>query len=208
MLSYPLMAAIQEISARIGRVTGIRHRRQPAPALPAWLSGSVVTLLLVANLINLGADLGAMGAAVKLLIHGPALLYVVLFGVLSTGLQVFTRYATYVSFSSICCLALLAYVICAFMVNVAWADVGWAIVWPPFSSERRLPDGHCRGARHHDQPLSVLLAGRAGSRGREDAHRRPAADPRARTGAGANSPASASTPISAWRFPTSSPCSS
>jgi len=92
-------------------------------------------LLLAANLINLGADLGAMGAALKLLIHGPALLYVVLFAVLSAGLQVFSRFARYISFLKYLCLALFSYVICAFMVNVPWKEVGWAIVWPPFSSD-------------------------------------------------------------------------
>lgn len=135
VLSYPLMAAIQEISARIGRVTGFGIAGNLRRHYPSWLSGSVVTLLLLANLINLGADLGAMGAAVKLLIHGPALLYVVLFGVLSTGLQIFTRYASYVSYLKYLCLALFAYVICAFTVNVPWKEVGWAIVWPPFSSD-------------------------------------------------------------------------
>jgi Mn2+/Fe2+ NRAMP family transporter len=133
VLSYPLMAAIQEISARIGRVTGFgiagNLRRHYAP----WLGGSIVFLLLLANLINLGADLGAMGAALKLLIHGPANLYVVLFGVLSAGLQIFTRYARYVAILKYLCLALFSYVICAFVVQVAWADVAWAIVWPPLS---------------------------------------------------------------------------
>jgi NRAMP (natural resistance-associated macrophage protein)-like metal ion transporter len=97
VLSYPLMVAIQEISARIGRVTGFGIAGNLRRHYPAWLSGSVVLLLLTANLINLGADLGAMGAALKLLIHGPALIYVVGFGLLSGGLQIFTRYARYVS---------------------------------------------------------------------------------------------------------------
>ena len=87
------MAAIQEISARIGRVTGFGIAGNPRRHYPTWLSGGIVLLLLIANLINLGADLGAMGAALKLLIGGPALLYVVLFGALSAGLQIFTRYA-------------------------------------------------------------------------------------------------------------------
>jgi NRAMP (natural resistance-associated macrophage protein)-like metal ion transporter len=78
VFSYPLMVAIQEISARIGRVTGFGIAGNLHRHYPTWLSGSIVLLLLIANLINLGADLGAMGAALKLLISGPALLYVVL----------------------------------------------------------------------------------------------------------------------------------
>jgi Mn2+/Fe2+ NRAMP family transporter len=77
VFSYPLMVAIQEISARIGRVTGFGIAGNLRRHYLASLSGSIV--LLTANLINLGADLGAMGAALKLLIGGPALLYVVLF---------------------------------------------------------------------------------------------------------------------------------
>jgi NRAMP (natural resistance-associated macrophage protein)-like metal ion transporter len=135
VLSYPLMVSIQEISARIGRVTGFGIAGNLRRHYPSWLSGSVVLLLLTANLINLRADLGAMGAALKLLVHGPALIYVVAFGVLSAGLQIFTRYARYVSISKYICLALFSYVICAFMVKVAWTDVARAIVWPPLSLE-------------------------------------------------------------------------
>lgn len=133
VFSYPLMVAIQQISARIGRVTGFgiagNLRRHYSP----WLSGGIVLLLLSANLINLGADLGAMGAALKLMIGGPALLYVVLFGALSAGLQIFTRYARYISILKWGCLSLFSYVICAFVVHVAWGEVALAIVWPPLS---------------------------------------------------------------------------
>ncbi len=133
VLSYPLMAAIQEISARIGRVTGFGIAGNLRRHYPPWLSVGIVSLLLSANVINLGADLGAMGAALKLLIHGPDLLYVLLFGLLSAGLQIFTRYARYIAFLKYLCLALFSYVICAFMVKVAWTDLAWAIVWPPLS---------------------------------------------------------------------------
>jgi NRAMP (natural resistance-associated macrophage protein)-like metal ion transporter len=133
VFSYPLMAAIQEISARIGRVTGFGIAGNLARHYPRWLAGAVVSLLLLANLINLGADLGAMGAALRLLIHGPALVYVLLFGVLSTVLQIFVNYARYVSILKYSCLILFSYVICAFTVKVTWTDVAWAIVWPPLS---------------------------------------------------------------------------
>jgi NRAMP (natural resistance-associated macrophage protein)-like metal ion transporter len=131
VFSYPLMAAIQEISARIGRVTGFGIAGNLRRHYPTWLSGGIVLLLLSANLINLGADLGAMGAALKLLIGGPALVYIMLFGALSTGLQIFTRYVRYVSILKWGCLSLFSYVICAFIVHVAWDEVAWAVVWPP-----------------------------------------------------------------------------
>jgi NRAMP (natural resistance-associated macrophage protein)-like metal ion transporter len=134
LLSYPLMVAIQEISARIGCVTGRGIAGNLRRHYPGWLSGGIVGLLLMANIINLGADLGAMGAALKLLIAGPDLLYVCLFGLLSAAMEVFTRYARYVSILKWLCLSLFSYVICAFVVNVPWADVGWAVVWPPLSA--------------------------------------------------------------------------
>src|SRR5712691_3505231 len=77
LFSFPLMAAIQEICARIGRVTGAGIAGNLRRYYPAWLLRAAVALLLVANVINLGADLGAMGDALYLVVGGaPALLYV------------------------------------------------------------------------------------------------------------------------------------
>jgi len=134
ILSFPLMAAIQEISARIGRVTGFGIAGNLRRHYPHWLSRSLVGLLFVTNVANLGADLGSMGAALKLLIHGPALLYVLLFGAASVLLEVFTRYARYVSVLRWLCLSLLSYVICAFVVDVSWGELGRALIWPPLAT--------------------------------------------------------------------------
>src|ERR1700740_107187 len=92
VFSYPLMATIQEISARIGRVTGLGIAGNLRRCYSAWLWRTVVLLVLIANLINLGAERGAMGAALKLMVGGPPLIYVVLFAILSSRLQIFTRY--------------------------------------------------------------------------------------------------------------------
>ena len=81
LFTWPLMAAIQEISARIGRVTGQGIAGNIRRHYPPWLLRAIVALLLVANIINLGADLGAMGEALRLLIGGPPHLYVVAFAV-------------------------------------------------------------------------------------------------------------------------------
>ena len=129
--SYPLMVAIQEISARIGRVTGIGIAGNLRRHYPSSLASAIVLVLLVANVINLGADLGAMGAGLKLLVPGPQLLYVVLFGLLSAGLEIFTRYSRYVSVLKWLCLSLLAYVICAFVVHIPWLEVARQVVMPP-----------------------------------------------------------------------------
>ena len=130
LFSWPLMCAIQEISARIGRVTGRGiagnlKRHYPRPVL-AFLVG----LLLVANTLNLGADLGAMGAALKLVVGGNALFYVGAFAVVSTLLEIFARYSRYVSVLKWLTLALFAYVAVTFVVQVPWGTVGLRLVWP------------------------------------------------------------------------------
>jgi Mn2+/Fe2+ NRAMP family transporter len=91
-LIYPFMAAIQEISARLGRVTGRGIAGNIRRFYPPWILYLTVVLLLVANIINIGADIGAMGAAVNLLVGGPTLLYCVLFALVSVLLQVFVPY--------------------------------------------------------------------------------------------------------------------
>jgi Mn2+/Fe2+ NRAMP family transporter len=136
VFTYPLMAAIQEISARIGRVTGFGIAGNLRRHYPAWLSITIVSLLLAANTINLGADLGAMAAALKLLIGGPTWLYVCGFGLGSALLAIFVRYALYVSILKWLCLSLFSYVICAFMVAVPWMAIAGAIIVPPISLSR------------------------------------------------------------------------
>jgi len=135
LVSYPLMVAIQEISARIGRVTGRGIAGNLHRHYPGWLARCLIGLLSVANIINLGADLGAMGAALRLLLEGPALLYVCLFGLISVLLEIFADYRRYVSILKWLCLSLLSYVVCAFVVHVSWTDVARALVWPPLSRQ-------------------------------------------------------------------------
>src|SRR5579862_5122171 len=123
LFSFPLMAAIQEISARIGRVTGegiagnIRHHYSPL------LLRAVVALLLVANIINLGADLGAMGDVVTLLVGGPGFLYAALFGALCVVAEIFMSYRRYSSLLKWSTIALFAYVATALVVQIPWGKV-------------------------------------------------------------------------------------
>ena len=133
LLSLPLMCAIQEISARIGRVTGRGIAGNLKRHYPDAVVYVLVSLLLAANTINLGADLGAMGASLKLVIGGPALLYVILFGVLSIILEVFVRYASYVSVLKWLTLSLFAYVGVALVVHVPWTTVAVRMVLPHLS---------------------------------------------------------------------------
>ena len=133
LFTFPLMAAIQEISARIGRVTGQGIAGNMRAHYPAWLLRSIVGLLLVANIINLGADLGAMGDALALLIHGPVHLYVIGFAVGCVLLEVFSRYENYVSVLKWSSLFLFAYVATALAVDVPWRTVALRTFVPTFS---------------------------------------------------------------------------
>jgi NRAMP (natural resistance-associated macrophage protein)-like metal ion transporter len=123
LFSYPLMAAIQEISARIGRVTGFGIAGNIRRHFSVWLLYPIVVLLLAANIINLGADLGAMGDVVHMLVGGPSHLYVVLFGAFCILLEVYVHYASYVSILKWSTLSLFAYVGTALVVNVHWSEV-------------------------------------------------------------------------------------
>ena len=117
VFSYPLMAGIQEISARIGRVTGTgiagNIRRYHSKSILYGL----VSLLLIANIFNLGADIGAMGAAAKLLMPGPLWLYIAFFGILSLSLETLVPYTRYVKYLKWLTLALFAYVATAIVVG-------------------------------------------------------------------------------------------
>lgn len=122
LFSYPLMSGIQEISGQIGRVTGrgiagnLRKHYHPA------LLYSIVLLMLAANIINLGADIGAMGAAVRLLVGGPALVFAALIAVASVVLETFMSYEKYAKFLKWLCLALFAYVGTIIVVHVPWGQ--------------------------------------------------------------------------------------
>ena len=118
---YPFMAAIQEISARIGRVTGRGIAGNMRHCYPRWLLYVIVGLLLFANIINLGADIGAIGAAVNLLIGGPGAIYCVLLTAISLLLQVWIPYQKYASILKWLTLSLFAYVATAFVINIDWA---------------------------------------------------------------------------------------
>ena len=96
LLTFPLMAAIQQISARIGRTTGHGLAENLRKTRSTWLLYPIAVLLFIANTINVGADLSAMGESLQLLIGGPAPLYAVSFAVTSVIAIVFMSYDRYV----------------------------------------------------------------------------------------------------------------
>ena len=120
LFSLPLMIVFQAICARIGAVTGAGIAHNLRRHYPAWLLRLVVALLLIANVINLGADLGAMGAAAQLLIGGSQRLYTILFGIGCILLEIFLNYARYAAILKWLTLSLFAYVAVVFVAHVSW----------------------------------------------------------------------------------------
>jgi Mn2+/Fe2+ NRAMP family transporter len=130
LLTYPLMCAIQMISADIGRVTGKGIAANMRGLYPSLVLYALVGLLVLANVINIGADLGAMGAALQLILPGPQWLYVAAFAAVIVLLEVFMRYASYASVLRWLTLSLFAYVATVFVVGVPWGTVAFHLVVP------------------------------------------------------------------------------
>jgi len=133
VFTYPLMAGIQMISARIGRVSGHGLASNIRQHYPAWLLYSIVGLLLIANTINIAADIAAMADALKLLMGGRIHFYAIGIGLLSLLLQILIPYRRYVRVLKWLTLSLMAYVATVFVVQIPWLQVLRASLWPHLS---------------------------------------------------------------------------
>ena len=129
-LTFPLLAVIQIVAAEIGRVTGRGIARNLRRHYPRPLLYFAVSLLLIANVINLGADLSAMGAALQLLIGGSVGLYTLIFGVLCVTLEVFLSYRRYASFLKWTSISLFSYVGVVAVAHVPWGEALTSLVVP------------------------------------------------------------------------------
>ncbi len=132
VLTYPFMSVFQSVCARIGRVTGKGLSANIKLVFPRWVLLAVVVLLLFANVLNVAADVAAMGEAGTLLIPGHRHLLTILLAVGTLALQVFVPYHRYVWFLKWLALSLFAYVAVAFAVHVDWLSVAKHLVWPDF----------------------------------------------------------------------------
>jgi NRAMP (natural resistance-associated macrophage protein)-like metal ion transporter len=133
VITYPLMVGIQMVSARIGCITGRGLAANIRAVFPKLVLYGIVGSLLIANTINIAADIAAMGEALRLLVGGSAHLYSVTFGLLCLLLQVFLRYERYVGYLKWLTLALLSYVAVVFTVHVPWREVAWHLAVPRLS---------------------------------------------------------------------------
>jgi NRAMP (natural resistance-associated macrophage protein)-like metal ion transporter len=136
-LAFPLMAAIQAMCARIGRVTGKGLAANIKTAFPPPVLQLVVLLLLVANTLNIAADIAAMGEVAELVSGFDRHLMTVLFAVATLVLQIFVPYHRYVFFLKWLTLSLLAYAAVLFVVHVPWGEVALRTFWPDFELNAR-----------------------------------------------------------------------
>jgi NRAMP (natural resistance-associated macrophage protein)-like metal ion transporter len=136
LFSFPLMSAIQEICARLGRITGAGLAACMSKRFPKPLVVALVTLLCVANIFNLGADVAAMGSVTELLVGGHPYFYSVAFGAISLLLQVFVPYRRYVKYLKWLTFSLLAYFATVWVVDVPWSKVLRATFIPSFQWDR------------------------------------------------------------------------
>ena len=136
LLTYPLMVAIQLVSARIGRVSGHGLASNIRQHYPTWLLYGIVGMLLAANTINIAADLAAMADAMKMMVGGPSHLHVVIMGTLCAALQVLIPYSRYVYILKWLTLALFAYVGTVFVVHIPWTEVVSQTFMPRLSMQR------------------------------------------------------------------------
>jgi len=135
-LSFPLMAAVQSMCARIGRVTGKGLAANMAAVFPTSVVRAAVLLLLLANTLNIAADIAAMGETAELVLGGNRHLLTVLFAMAILLAQVYVPYHRYVFVLRWLTASLLAYAAVLFTVHVPWSTVGWRTLWPGFVPDR------------------------------------------------------------------------
>ncbi len=137
VFTYPLMVAVQVISARIGRVTGRGLAANLLCVVPRWAVTLLVLSLFVANTINIGADIAAMGAAAELLLGSGSVAFTIAAAAISLLLQVFVPYHRYVRYLKWLTLVLFAYVGIVFAVEIDWSEVAAHVVAPeiPFTEK-------------------------------------------------------------------------
>jgi NRAMP (natural resistance-associated macrophage protein)-like metal ion transporter len=133
VFTYPLMVGIQMVSARIGRVTGHGLASNIGRHFPRPVVYGIVVLLVVANTINIAADIAAMGDALQLVVGGPPHGHAVVIGVLCLLLQVFMSYRRYVRYLKWLTLALLSYVLLVLTIDIPWREVAAHTITPHFA---------------------------------------------------------------------------
>jgi NRAMP (natural resistance-associated macrophage protein)-like metal ion transporter len=139
LVSYPLMAAIQEICARIGRVTGCGLAANLRKNYSRSLLYFVLIAMSAANVFNLGADIGAMGASLALVVPANVNALTVTFGIISLVAVLFIPYSTYARYLKWLTLSLFSYIGVVFLVHISWLSVLYATLIPHVALNKEFP---------------------------------------------------------------------
>ena len=129
VFTLPLMIGIQMVSAHVGRVTGRGLVANMRRVMPHWIVSSLMALLLINNVINLGADIGAMGQAAALVMGGRSTMYALGLALLSLGLETFVPFPRYAPWLKMMTLSLFAYVLTACIIDIPWRTLVLQM-WP------------------------------------------------------------------------------
>jgi len=135
-LTTPFMIAIQMVSARIGAVTGQGLAANLDKTMPRSMLFGIIGLLLIANTLNIAADIAAMGDALRLVAGGPMLVYIALFGIGCLAAEILIPYHTYSGYLKTLTLVLFAYVATAFTIRIPWGQVVVATFVPRLTWDR------------------------------------------------------------------------
>ena len=136
LVALPLAIAVQEATARLGLSSGQGLASLIRREFPKWVLYVAVVLVVSANSFNIGADLGSMAAATRLIIPIPQIVLVVLFTGAMAFLEVAVPYHTYAKVLRWLCISLLSYIVVLFIVNVDWGDVLHGLLVPQFTFEK------------------------------------------------------------------------
>ena len=123
IVALPLAAAVQESTARLGLVTGKGLAALIKERYPRWVLSLAVLLVAAANTFNIGADIGSMAAATRLIVPVPQVVLVILFTGLMATIEVFVPYRTYSRFLRWLCLSIASYLVVLFFIDVSWTEV-------------------------------------------------------------------------------------
>ncbi|HEX7760693.1 MAG TPA: Nramp family divalent metal transporter [Caulobacteraceae bacterium] len=137
IVTYPLMAGFQQLVAEIGRVTGEGLAANIRKIFPRWLLSVMLLMLVVANTINIAADVAAMGEAAGLLLPKAWIsTYTIVFGIVCLVLEVLIPYRSYSQVLKWLTLALLSYVAIVFTVKAPWGEVARGALLPHIDFNR------------------------------------------------------------------------
>ena len=165
LFSFPLMTAVQMMCARLGMVTGEGLAGVIRAQYSKWILWGACSLLVVANTVNIGADLGGMGKVTEMVTGINAMFWTLLYGAVIGSLLIWSTYDTIARIFKWLTLVLFAYIVAAVLAKPDWGAVVRATLIPHVEMSSEYWATLVGSSEPPFRPISVLLAGVAGSGG-------------------------------------------